>query len=55
VARALNDKAIATIQPKIDALKTPGTPIEFTGAMNVSGSEDGLVITPVALETQVNK
>jgi predicted lipoprotein len=55
VARALNDKAIATVQPKVDALKAPGTPIEFTGAMNVSGSEDDLVITPVALETQVKK
>jgi predicted lipoprotein len=50
VARALNDKAIATVQPKVDALKAPGTPIEFTGAMNVSSPEDGLVITPVALE-----
>lgn len=50
VARALNDKAIATIRPRVDALKAPGTPVEFTGAMNVSGSIEGLLIAPVALE-----
>lgn len=50
VARALNDKAVETVKAKVDAVKAPGTAIEFTGAMNITGSEDARLITPVALE-----
>jgi predicted lipoprotein len=49
VSRALNERAMAAIQPAIAAVKAPGTPVEFSGALNVSGAVDTVLITPVIL------
>jgi predicted lipoprotein len=49
VSRALNDRAMAAIQPAVAALKAPGTPVEFAGALNVSGAVDTVLITPISL------
>jgi len=49
VSRALNDRAVAGIHPALDALGAPGTQVEFSGAMNVSGAEDTVLITPITL------
>jgi predicted lipoprotein len=50
VARALNDRAIAGVQPSLEAVKAPGTRIEFAGAMNVSAEGDPRIITPLSLK-----
>jgi len=55
VSRALNDKASAAARAGVDALKAPGTKVEFVGALNVAqevdDSEEGepLLVTPIIL------
>lgn len=49
VARALNDRAVAGVKPAVAELKD-GAEVEFTGALNVSGTEDAILITPVTLK-----
>jgi predicted lipoprotein len=49
VARALNERAVAGVKPGLTELR-PGTAVEFTGALNVSGAEDPILITPVTLK-----
>jgi len=49
VARALNDRAVAGVKPEVAEVE-PGTVVEFTGAMNVSGADDPVLITPVTLK-----
>jgi predicted lipoprotein len=49
VSRALNERAAAAVAPVVEALKAPGTRVAFSGAMNVSGSPDQPVITPIVL------
>ncbi len=50
VSRALNDRAVAGVHPTVDSVKAPGTTVEFSGAMNVSGSDDSVLITPLTLK-----
>ncbi len=50
VARALNDRAVADIQPAIEPVKAPGTEVVFSGAMNLSTADDEIQITPVTLK-----
>lgn len=49
VARALNDRAVAGVKPEVAEVE-PGTVVEFTGAMNVSGADDPVLVTPVTLK-----
>lgn len=49
VSRALNDKASSGVRAAADALKDPGTRVEFVGAMNLSGEGDSFLVTPVLL------
>jgi predicted lipoprotein len=49
LSRAFNDRAVGAIHATAAALKA-GTPVEFTGAMNVSASDETVLITPVTLK-----
>ncbi|HYD51462.1 MAG TPA: DUF2291 domain-containing protein [Gemmatimonadaceae bacterium] len=49
VARALNQRAVAGLKEQVEGVE-PGTVVEFTGAMNVSGADDPVLITPITLK-----
>ena len=49
VSRALNDRAVGAIHAAAAALKA-GTSVEFAGAMNVSASDETVLITPITLK-----
>jgi predicted lipoprotein len=49
VSRALNDRAAAAVRPHVEEVKAPGTRVAFSGAMNVTGTPDALLITPLTL------
>lgn len=49
VGRALNEHAVAAIQPSLAGLEV-GRTVRFTGAMSVTGPSGSLLVTPIGLE-----
>lgn len=50
VGRSFNERALKEIEKPLADLKTPGTPIEFKGAISLTSVPETFVVTPVSLK-----
>ena len=50
VGRAFNERALKEIEKPLAELKTPGTAVEFKGAISLTSVPETFVVTPVSLK-----
>jgi predicted lipoprotein len=50
VGRSFNERALKEIAPALPKLTTPGTPLEFHGAISINGVPETYVVTPVSIK-----
>ena len=50
VGRAFNERALKEVEKPLAELKTPGTAVEFKGAISLTSAPETFVVTPVSLK-----
>ena len=50
VGRAFNERALKEVEKPLAELKTPGTAVEFKGAISLTSVPETFVVTPVSLK-----